>query len=74
MRVSPAAEKPLRQRNQTLASYHALRRVENYRAPKRILDSDSRRPSKNESSTRGDILEKGVIGGVLDQNLAEVCL
>src|ERR1035437_5163068 len=74
MGVAPAAEKTLRQRNQALAAARRLRRVEQDRASEGVLDPDAGGTGENESLSRAAISKKRVIGGVLDQQPAEIGL
>src|SRR5712671_3799960 len=72
MGVAPAAKETLRQRNKGLAGGRGLRGIQQNRVSERVFDPDAGGTGEDESSSGAAISKKGVIGGVLDQQPAEV--
>src|ERR1700681_611821 len=72
MGVASAAEKTLGERNKSLARGCGLRGVQQDRVSERVLNSDAGGSGENESLPGEAISKERMIGGVLDQQPAEV--
>src|ERR1035438_5566975 len=74
MRVAPASEETLGQRNKSAASGHGLRRVEQNRVSEWVFNADGGGTGEDVSLSRAALAEKGVIVRVLSRKAAEVGL
>src|SRR5713101_2480719 len=74
MGVASAAEKSLRQGNKSFACCRQLRWIQQNRTSEWVLNPDTGGPGEDESSSGAAISQKRAIGGVLDQQPAEVGL
>src|SRR5208337_4708355 len=70
--VAPATVETLRQRDKGLAGLRCFRRIQQNRAPETVLNPNRGGTGEDKSLSGAAITKKRVIGGVLDEQAAEV--